>query len=42
MGALLDQQEKRGALRAMSDALEDRKDMLIQIAAKQRKERGDY
>ncbi|KKL72279.1 hypothetical protein LCGC14_2086480 [marine sediment metagenome] len=42
MSALLDQQEKRGALRAMSDALEDRKDMLIQIAAKQRKERGDY
>lgn len=35
-------QEKRGALRAMASALEDRKDMLIQIAAKRRKEQDDY
>lgn len=35
-------QRKRGALRAMADALEDRKDMLIQIAAKRRKEQEDY
>ena len=39
---LLAAQEKRGALRAMADALEDRKDMLIQIAAKQRQESRDY
>lgn len=38
----LDAQEKRGALRAMADALEDRKDMLIQIAAKQRQEQREY
>lgn len=36
------QQETRAALRAMANALEDRKDMLIQIAAKQRKESRDY
>ena len=41
MTVLFTQQEKRGALRAMSNALEDRKDMLIQIAAKQRKEIED-
>lgn len=35
-------QEKRGILRAMADALDDRKDMLVQIAAKQREERKDY
>lgn len=35
-------QKKRGSLRAMADALEDRKDMLIQIAAKRRKEQEDY
>ena len=39
---LHNQQEIRGTLRAMTNALEDRKDMLIQIAAKQRKELGDY
>ncbi len=39
---LFEQQEKRGALRAMSSALEDRKDMLIQLAAKRRKEIEDY
>jgi len=39
---LFKQQEVRGALRAMADALEDRKDMLIQIAAKQRKEQAEY
>lgn len=33
---------KRGVLRAMSNSLEDRKDMLIQISAKQRQERRDY
>lgn len=33
---------KRGALRAMSDALEDRKDMLVQIAARARMEQRDY
>lgn len=42
IAALLEQQETRAALRAMTDALEDRKDMLIQIAAKQRKELADY
>lgn len=42
VGRLQDQQETRGTLRAMTNALEDRKDMLIQIAAKQRKELGDY
>lgn len=35
-------QERCGALRAMADALEDRKDMLVQIAAKQRREQTDY
>ena len=40
--ALLDQQETRGAFRAMADALEDRLQMLIQISAKQRKEMKDY
>ncbi len=40
--ALHAQQEKRGALRAMDKALEDRKDMLVQIAAKQRKEMEEY
>lgn len=40
--ALLAAQERRGALRAMADALEDRKDMLIQIAAKARQEAKDY
>jgi hypothetical protein len=34
-------QEKRGVLRAMSSALEDRLQMLIQISAKQRAERRD-
>ena len=36
------QQEKRGALRAIADALEDRTQMLIQISAKQRQENKDY
>lgn len=40
--ALFAVQEKRGALRAMADALEDRVQMLIQIAAKQRQESRDY
>lgn len=40
--ALLDAQHKRGALRAMVIALEDRKDMLVQIAAKRRKEMEEY
>ena len=35
-------QEKRGALRAMADALEDRVQMLVQIAAKQRQESREY
>lgn len=35
-------QDRAGALRAMSKALEDRKDMLVQIAAKQRQELKDY
>lgn len=38
---LLTTQAKRGSLRAMADALEDRKDMLIQIAAKNRQEIRD-
>jgi len=42
MEALLDAQEKCGALKAMANALEDRKDMLVQIAAKHRKEYDDY
>lgn len=33
---------KRGALRAMSYALEDRKDMLVQLSAQRRKEKGEY
>lgn len=40
--ALLNAQEKRGALRAMSDALDHRRDMLVQLAAKQRQEQSDY
>lgn len=40
--ALLDSSQKRAALRAMADGLEDRKDMLIQIAAKRRLEMKDY
>lgn len=40
--ALINAQEKRAVLRAMADALEDRLQMLIQIAAKQRKELEDY
>lgn len=40
--ALHNQQEIKGVLRAMTTALEDRKDMLIQIAAKQRQEAADY
>lgn len=39
---LLTISQKRAALRAMADSLEDRKDMLIQIAAKHRQEAGDY
>jgi hypothetical protein len=39
---LLSLTQKRAALRAMADALEDRKDMLIQIAAKRRAEMRDY
>lgn len=39
---LLEQQATRAAFRAMSNALEDRLQMLIQIAAKQRKELQDY
>jgi len=39
---LFDVQEKRGALRAIADALEDRTQMLIQISAKQRQESKDY
>lgn len=41
MDHLLTVQQKRGALRAMSDALEDRLQMLIQISAKQREEMRD-
>jgi hypothetical protein len=40
--ALRATEERRGALRAMSSALEDRKDMLVQLAAKRRQEQGDY
>ena len=36
------QQDVTGGLRAMTKALDDRKDMLVQISAKQRKEREDY
>lgn len=39
---LLGVQQQRSVLRAMSDALEDRLQMLIQISAKQRKELEDY
>ena len=39
---LFTQQEIRGGLHAMVSALEDRRDMLIQIAAKQRKEMQEY
>jgi len=35
-------QEKRGALRAIADALDDRTQMLVQIAAKQRQESKTY
>lgn len=35
-------QKKRGALRAMTSALEDRVHMLVQLSANQRAERGDY
>lgn len=42
MEKLLMLSEKRAALRAMAGALEDRKDMLIQIASKRRKEMGDH
>lgn len=35
-------QQRRGAMRAITEALEDRKDMLIQIAAKHRQEAKDY
>lgn len=41
-GVYLDAQEKRGVLRAMSNALEDRLQMLIQLSAKQRQEAKDY
>lgn len=40
--ALFVVQEKRGALRAMVDALEDRAQMLIQLSANNRKEAKDY
>lgn len=40
--ALFATMEKRGALRAMAKALDDRKDMLVQIAAKQRSEKENY
>lgn len=42
MNKLHAQMEIRGALKAVVDALADRKDMLVQISANQRKERGDY
>ena len=41
MDRLLAAQEKRGALRAMTSALEDRKDMLIQISSNRRKEQTE-
>lgn len=40
--AVLQAARKRGALRAMASALEDRKDMLIQISASRRKENAEY
>ena len=40
--ALFVAQRKRGALRAMADALEDRLQMLIQLSANQRKEKNEY
>lgn len=40
-GTLLQQQEKRGVLRAMTDALKDRTDMLVQLSARQREEMKD-
>lgn len=40
--ALMAVSQKRGVLQAISRALEDRKDMLIQIAAKHRQESSDY
>jgi len=39
---LFDAQEKRGALRAIMDAMEGRIQMLVQIAAKQRQEANNY
>ncbi len=39
--ALLQQQQTRGTLRAMVEALGDRKDMLVQLSARQRKEMDD-
>jgi hypothetical protein len=42
MEELLDLSQMRASLRAMADSLEDRKDMLIQIAAKHRRESDDY
>jgi len=40
--ALLLAQAKRGTLRAMASALEDRRDMLIQISAKRRQDQENY
>lgn len=39
---LFSYERRRGALRAMVEALDDRKDMLVQLAAKQRDEERDY
>lgn len=39
---LLDAQQQVAALRAMAHALEDRKDMLVQLSANMRAERGEY
>ena len=42
VAALLKIGRKRAALRAMDRALEDRKDMLVQLSARQRREQDSY
>lgn len=39
---LLDAQQIRGSLKAMADTMRDRRDMLVQISAKQRDEQREY
>jgi hypothetical protein len=42
VAVLLEAQEKRATLKAMVDSLEDRVQMLVQLAARQREESRDY